>query len=79
MGTHEVWQGGVSDSKYMQQGIVFETLNEYLCTSVHDNKNITFTIVLDKGYRVVLDAWNAGGHFLLQQRFAQSDKHITTD
>jgi hypothetical protein len=79
MGTHEPWQGGVSDSEYMQRGLVFDTLNEYLRTSPHEDKNIPFTIVLDKGYRVVLDAWNAGGHFVLQPIFAQSDRHFTTD
>ena len=59
MGCHEIWQGGVSDSEYMQRGHVFETLNEYLLTC-DASDCIPFTRILDKGYRIVTDAWNAG-------------------
>jgi hypothetical protein len=77
MGSHEVWTGGVSDTMYMQRGKVFETLNEFINTYDKEEAHIPFTIILDKGYRIVLDAFNAGGHFTLQPIFAEGDRHFT--
>jgi hypothetical protein len=38
---------------------------------------IPFTIVLDKGYRIASDAFNAAGQFTLQPIFTQCDQHFT--
>ena len=78
MGCHELWQGAVSDSEYMQRGQVFHTLNKYLATCDVDTQDKKFTIVLDKGYRTVSDAWQNGNHFTLQPTFASSDTRFTT-
>jgi hypothetical protein len=81
IGSHEVWTGGVSDTAYMQLGQVFEALSNYLLTSTYKDNNtqyISFTIVLDMGYRVVLDAYQNVGHLVLQPIFAQSDWQFST-
>jgi hypothetical protein len=68
----------------MQHSEVFPTLNDFLRTSVnheHDvSRNITFTIVLDRGYRITLDAMRRGGHFVLQPIFVNdADQQFTTE
>jgi DDE superfamily endonuclease len=77
MGSHEVWTGGVSDSMYMQQADVFDTLNKFILTYDNDVEE-RFTIILDKGYRIVFDAFNNGGHFTLQPIFAEYENQFTT-
>jgi hypothetical protein len=81
MGMHKIWMVGVSDSGHMQHAMVFESLNECLLTSPFENavtNQIPFTIVLYKGYRIVTDAFNAGGHFVLQPIFSCSNWQLTT-
>jgi hypothetical protein len=81
IGGYEIWTGGVSDTYYMQHGKVFDSFNTYLLTSTNEDdstRDIPFTVVLDKGYRVVLDAFRNGGHFVLQPIFAQHDRQFTT-
>ena len=41
-------------------------------------KHVKFTIILDKGYRTVSNAWQEGGHFTLQPTFAVSDTRFTS-
>jgi hypothetical protein len=66
MRSNENWTGGVSDSAYMQRSMVFNMLNKHLLTCPLESKAtrmIPFTIVLDKGYCIVADAFNVGGQF----------------
>jgi len=46
-----------------------------------DSKSsLSFTNILDKGYRCILAAWRAGGQLLLQPFFAKSDrKFLSTE
>jgi hypothetical protein len=80
MGSHEIWSGGVSDTMYMQKGEVFDTLNKFILNHETDEEiqKVRFTIILDKGYWIVSDAFNEGGHFTLQPIFAEVDRHFTT-
>jgi hypothetical protein len=80
MGSHEVWTGGVSDTLYMQKGKVFDMLNHFIdkYEKNEEVRNVRYTIILDKGYRIVVDAFNEGGHFTLQPIFAEYDRHFTT-
>jgi hypothetical protein len=81
IGSNELWSGGVSDSYYMLHGEVFPTLNEYLRTSpleTEHTRDIKFTIILDRGYRVSLEAMNKGGHFVLQPIFALADRKFNS-
>jgi hypothetical protein len=80
IGTHDVWTGGVRDSQYMKDGDVFNTLNRYLLSSPLEDeitRQIPFTVVLDRGYRITLEARKEGGHTVMQPVFA-SDRHFTT-
>jgi DDE superfamily endonuclease len=81
IGSHEIWNGAVSDTNYMQSGDVFDSFNQYLHSSPFEDdstRDVTFTLVLDKGYRVTLEAQNEGGHFVLQPVFQPSDRQFTT-
>jgi hypothetical protein len=80
IGTHDVWTGGVSDSQYMNDGDVFNMLNNYLLTSPFEDdatKQFPFMVVLDQGYQIALEALKEGGHTVMQPVFA-SDRHFTT-
>jgi hypothetical protein len=80
MGCNELWSGGVSDTTYMQEGDVFPDLNKYLLNSpleTEETHNIKFTIILDRGYCVTIDALNMGGHYVLQPIFASPDEQFT--
>jgi hypothetical protein len=79
IGTHDVWTRGVSNSQYMKDGDVFNTLNNFLLTSPLENettKQIPFTVVLDQGYRITLEACTEGGHTVMHPVFA-SNRHFT--
>jgi hypothetical protein len=80
MGSHEIWNEGVSEGMYMQKGAVFDTLNHFIKKYKTDEDFLkkTFTIILDRGYRIVSDALNEGGHFTLQPCFVEGDNHFTT-
>jgi hypothetical protein len=80
MGSHEVWSGGVSDSMYMTKGNVFDSLNDFIQRYETDEeaRKTTFTIILDRGYRIVTEAFSEGGHFTLQPIFAEADNHFKT-
>jgi DDE superfamily endonuclease len=81
MGCHDIWTGGVSDTHYMQHSGVFESLNDCIKNSSGEDDNtrlVPYTIILDKGYRVTMDALNNGGHYVLQPIFAEVDKRFTT-
>jgi hypothetical protein len=82
MGCNELWSGGVSDTAYMQEEDVFPDLNKYLLTSpleTEEIRNIKFTIILNRGYRVTIDALNTGGHYVLQPIFASPDEQFSTE
>jgi hypothetical protein len=82
MGSHEVWSGGVSDTHYMQHSEVFKSFNEYLLTSPFEDdatRDIHFTLMLDRGYRVTIKAHNEGGHYVLQPIFSDVDRQFTTE
>jgi hypothetical protein len=81
MGSHEIWTGGVSDTHYMQQAKVFDSLNHFLVTSPLEDettRSIEFTIILDRGYRCTADALAAGGHYTLQPIFSPVDRQFNT-
>jgi hypothetical protein len=81
IGCNEIWSGGVSDTHYLQYSEVFPMLNNYLRTSPLEtdvSRGTKFTIILDRGYRVTLEAMQMGGHFVLQPIFSPVDRQFTT-
>ena len=77
MGTWELWAGCISDSDYQVRAGVLVALEQFVkeC-SLHSD--IPFTLILDKGYRIVLAAWRAGRQLTLQPDFAKSDRRFTS-
>ncbi len=69
--THDVWVGCASDTKY-QEGIC-EAQDEFAKADKVENDHLSFTNVLDKGYRTRLAAWRNGKQHTLQPEFAKSD------
>jgi hypothetical protein len=78
IGTHDLWMGAVSDSEYLtRSGILEEQMmfaNEDLVF-----KDIPFTNITDKGFRVTADCFRAGGQKVLQPPFMKSDRRFTTE
>ena len=71
-----MWLSAVSDSDYLEKSGLLgyqETFQKADPTS-----SISFTNILDKGYRCVLAAWQTGGQLLLQPFFAKSDQKFTS-
>ena len=78
MGTHELWEGNVSDSEYMVESGVFPALNNFINKHDEEKSGTRFTIVLDKGYRITSEAWKNGCHIVLQPTFAKSGQRFTS-
>jgi hypothetical protein len=80
VGSHEIWTGGVSDSAYMKQSKAVDTLNKYLLSSsseTEETRKVKFTIVLDRGYRILTETYQEGGHMTFQPIFSNADRHFT--
>ena len=68
LGTWELWAGAISDTEYQTRSGVFE----YMQCFVDDfDKGILFTNIVDKGYRCIMAAWQAGKQLFLQPAFAR--------
>ena len=76
MGGWELHLGAISDTAYFENsGLLSEQLEFQKNDSSSD---LSFTNILDKGYRSILAAWRAGGQLLLQPFFAKSDRKFTS-
>ena len=75
LGGWELWLGAVSDSDYFQRCGLLEFQKEFQCLDA--SSTLSFTNILDKGYRCIRAAWRAGGQLLLQPFFAKSDRKFT--
>jgi DDE superfamily endonuclease len=71
-GTHELWDGAVSDSDYMERSGVLQQQETYTTEQDFEDKCTPFTNIMDKGYRIRNAAWRVGGQFILQPTFASS-------
>jgi hypothetical protein len=49
----------------------------YLLENDKETIDTTWTIILDKGYRVTETAWNEGRQLVLQPSFSRSDKRFS--
>jgi hypothetical protein len=73
MGTHTLWVGAVSDSEYMERSGVLEIQVAYAKEYDTDYRNVPFTNILDKGYRITTIAWKKGKQLVLQPNFGKKD------
>lgn len=79
LGGWELWHGVVSDSDYMERSGVLEFQQQFQNANMLGlAATLAFFIILDKGYHIVLAAWQNGGQFLLQPFFAKSDRKFTS-
>ena len=73
MGTHDLYPGAMSDSKYMNSTGILEEQHKFQ----EADGGIPFTNVLDRGYRSTRAAWR-NGQFVTQPDFAKSDRKFQT-
>jgi hypothetical protein len=81
MGSHKLWTGGVSDTHYMLKSKILDSLNNYILTSPYEDdetRQVKFTVLLDRGYRVTSEAVHEGGHNVIQPVFTNSDRQFLT-
>jgi DDE superfamily endonuclease len=78
IGTHDLWMGAVSDSEYLTRSNILENQMMFVRDD-HIFKDIVFTNITDKGFRVTADCFRAGGQKILQPPFMKSDKRFTTE
>ena len=78
MGVHELWSGGVSDINYLNKSGILEYQQYFTQSDLADGQLVTFTNVLDKGYRSTVAAWRSGSQLILQPDFASSDRKFRT-
>jgi hypothetical protein len=76
LGVHSLWVGAVSDTKYLSESGILELQQEFVEND--ETSDLTFTNIVDKGYRYVIAAWRKG-QYLLQPTFGKSDQHFTTE
>jgi DDE superfamily endonuclease len=79
MGTQELWVGAVSDTEYLLRSGILQQQQNFLTSQENlENNNVSWTIILDRGYRVSMQAWRAGRQSVLQPAFARSDRRFNT-
>ena len=78
MGVHELWSGGVSDTEYLNKSGILEYQKYFAQSDLANGQLVTFTNVLDKGYRSTVAAWRSGCQLTLQPDFANSDRKFRT-
>ena len=79
MGVSHLWCGATSDSKYMEVTGMFDQQDKFSSHDLVGGKKIPFTNIFDKGYRVMLAAWQAGKQLIQQPTFATSDQKFTAN
>ena len=77
LGAWELWLGGVSDTDYLERSGVLSFQKQFQELDTTETSSISFTNILDKGYRSVLPAWASGGQKFLQPVFAKSDRQFS--
>ncbi len=77
MGTWELWAGCISDLDYQDWVGVLRDLEQFVKECML-HSDVPFTLILDKGYCIVLTAWYAGHQLCLQPDFAKSDQHFNS-
>lgn len=73
-GANELWVGSISDTEYFTQTKILETQTKFM--QEHDtlHRKRPFLNILDKGYRIVVPAWQSNHQLVLQPAFVDSDR-----
>jgi hypothetical protein len=67
--------GAISETEYQTRSSVFEYMQWFIDRF---DKGISFTNIVDKGYRCFMTAWRAGKQLFFQPAFAKSDRKFNT-
>jgi hypothetical protein len=78
IGTHDLWMGAVSDSEYLTRCGILKAQWRF-ARKDRIFKDLPFTNITDKGFRVTADCFRAGGQLVLQPPFMSADKRFTTN
>lgn len=79
LGVEEYFPGGISDSLYVEKTGLLKKQQKFAEADLVNGEYIPFTNILDKGYRIIRLAWEAGKQECIQPVFAQSDRQFSTD
>lgn len=72
MGTHELWEGAVSDTDYFARSGILPLQTQYIALYDQENAAYNWTNILDRGYKVVGECFANGGQFCLQPHFSRA-------
>ena len=78
LGVEELWVGHISDSSYIEMTNILSRQENFAKIDLVDENNIPFTLILDKGYRVIRIVWQHGRQECLQPSFASSDRTFSS-
>ena len=67
------------DSPYSEHTPILKRQNEFAKIDTIDGVVLPFTLILDKGYRIVRIAWREGEQVCLQPTFKSSDRKFSCD
>jgi DDE superfamily endonuclease len=76
MGTHELWEGAVTDTDYFARSGILKLQQDFLklYDPEHDNDDHNWIIILDRGYKVVGECFAHGKQKVLQPTFTRIAK-----
>ena len=78
IGTWELWAGSISDSAYQERSGILEYQHRFVKNEDSIHRDIPFSNILDKGYRIALAAWRTGRQLTIQPNFAKSDRKFNS-
>jgi hypothetical protein len=79
MGVWELFVGAISDSSYVEKSGLLEVQEEFAKIDKIDGTLLPFTLILDKGYRIIRICWRNGKQECIQPTFAKSDRRFSSN
>ena len=79
MGLHNLWTGAVSDTRYNGEDEILDAQKKFVVSDLVKNQVLPFTNMTDKGYRLLLAAWQSGYQMVLQPDFKASDAKFSPE
>lgn len=70
LGTHELWEGAVSDTNYFRQSGILQLQDQYVDLYNSNTVDIKWTNILDRGYKVIGKCFANGQQHVLQPHFS---------
>ena len=79
MGSHNLRTGAVSDTRYNNKGEILDAQKKFVASDLVNDQVLPFTNMTDKGYRLLLAAWQNGHQMVLQPDFKASDAKFSPE